>query len=437
MKILLTTILVYIFTTPLLAQIWNGPMIGHVTHSEVKLWVQTKQSQTVAFAYRKFPSEDQWSYTQSFVTKQHEAFVCELTLENLSPGQTFEYRVAINNELQAAIGKQQFTTTSLWAYRSPVPDFSFAIGSCTYINEPDADRKGKPYGEAYQIFESIAQKQPNLMLWLGDNVYYREPDWTSKSGMMHRYTHSRNISELQQLLANTPQYAIWDDHDFGPNDSDGSFINKGLSKEVFDLFWANPDQNHTNLNGITNQFEWADCHFFLLDNRFERAPNQRKDGQRSILGKSQLEWLKDALVSSKASFKFIALGGQFLNTAPVFENYSANGFDKERQELIDFIYLHQIKNVVFLTGDRHHSEMSILKEEGKPTIYDLTISPLTSGVHDASKEANTLRVEGSHIAVRNYGLLSVEGELKARVLSIVINDAGGLPLWQTKIELEK
>ena len=27
--------------------------------------------------------------------------------------------------------------------------------------------------------------------------------------------------------------------------------------------------------------------------------------------------------------------------------------------------------------------------------------------------------------------------LKARVLSIVINDAGGLPLWQTKIELEK
>ena len=113
MKILLSTILVYIFTTPLLAQIWNGPMIGHVTHSEVKLWVQTKQSQTIAFAYRKFPSEDQWSYTQPFVTKQHEAFVCELTLENLSPGQTFEYRVAINNELLAVIGKQQFTTTTL------------------------------------------------------------------------------------------------------------------------------------------------------------------------------------------------------------------------------------------------------------------------------------------------------------------------------------
>jgi alkaline phosphatase D len=436
MKAILYISFFLLFTNPVFAQILNGPMIGHVAHCEVKLWVQTKQSQTVAFAYRKASTKEQWSYTQQVVTKQNEAFICELTLDNLNPGQTYEYRVAIDNELQVAIGKQQFTTPILWAYRSTVPDFSFAIGSCTYINEADADRKGKPYGEAYQIFESIAQKQPNLMLWLGDNVYFREPDWTSKSGMLHRYTHSRNIPELRQLLANTPQYAIWDDHDFGPNDSDGSFVNKGMSKEVFDLFWANPDQNHSDIKGISNQFEWADCHFFLLDNRFERAPNQRKDGYRTILGKSQLEWLKDALVSSKASFKFIALGGQFLNTAPVFENYNANGFDKERQELIDFIYLHQIKNVVFLTGDRHHSEMSVLKQEGMPTIYDLTISPLTSGVHDASKEANTLRVEGSHLAVRNFGLLKVEGDLKTRVLSIEIKDAGGLPLWQTKIEKE-
>ena len=131
------------------------------------------------------------------------------------------------------------------------------------------------------------------------------------------------------------------------------------------------------------------------------------------------------------------MGGQFLNTAPVFENYSANGFDKERQELIDFIHLHQIKNVVFLTGDRHHSELSMLKVEGRPTIYDLTISPLTSGVHDASQEANQLRIAGSHIAKRNFGLLSVDGELNKRVLTIEIKDADGLPLWQTQIEGEK
>jgi alkaline phosphatase D len=132
----------------------------------------------------------------------------------------------------------------------------------------------------------------------------------------------------------------------------------------------------------------------------------------------------------------VAIGGQFLNTAPVFENYSANGYDQERQEIIDFIYKHQIKNVIFLTGDRHHSELSVLENEGQPIIYDLTISPLTSGVHDASSEANSLRVTGSHIAVRNFALINVSGPLKARELDIQIQSSDNKPLWQTKIKAQ-
>lgn len=411
-------------------------MIGHVAHSEANLWVQTSKAQTVQFAYCLLDSNQKWHYTKPYFTNENDACIHQATLTNLLPGHTYTYRVVLNNKIQAPLDKQQFTTAQNWAYRSPPPDFTFAIGSCNYINEAQTDRKGPAFGGSYQIFQSIHLKQPDLMLWLGDNVYFRAPDWTSKSGMLQRYTHSRQIPELSKLLASTPQYAIWDDHDFGPNDSDGSFINKGLSKEVFDLFWANPKQNYPELNGITNQFEWSDCHFFLLDNRFERAPNKRKDAVRTILGENQLKWLQDALISSPATFKFIALGGQFLNTAPVFENYSANGFEQERQALIDFIYLHQIKNVVFLTGDRHHSELSVLEALDNPTIYDLTISPLTAGVHDASQEANTLRVPDSHVATRNYGLLQLSGAPKSRVLRVAILDSNNQMLWQTAINAE-
>jgi alkaline phosphatase D len=213
----------------------------------------------------------------------------------------------------------------------------------------------------------------------------------------------------------------------------GSFINKKLSKEAFDLFWANPTTQPEGVSGITNLFDWEDCQFFLLDNRYNRTPNERKDGQRTILGREQLDWFKNALLNSSASFKFVALGGQFLNTAPVFENYSANGFAQERQEIIDFIYLHQIKNVVFLTGDRHHSELSVLQQEGQPTIYDLTVSPLTSGVHDASIEANTLRVKGSHIAKRNYGVIHIKGMHKSRELQINLHDSNGELLWSQSV----
>ncbi len=433
MKNFLFPFFLFIVANQAFTQLLNGPMLGYNSYREQALWVQTEKAAKVEFAYHPLDSGDPWLKSTAVNTKESKAFVAEVVLDNLTPGTAYEYQVFVNGKVVPKVGNQLFYTQTIWAYRTDPPNFQFALGSCNYINEAPTDRSGKPYGGDYQIFTSIAASQPKFMLWLGDNVYFRESDWSSKSGMQHRYTHSRHIPELKTLLANAPQYAIWDDHDFGPNNSDRSFINKELSKETFDLFWSNPTNEHPDLHGITTQFDWSDCQFFLLDNRYNRAPNDRLDGDRTMLGTQQLEWFKEALLNSPATFKFVALGGQFLNTAPVFENYSANGYDKERQEIIDFIYKHQIKNVIFLTGDRHHSELSVLESAGKPTIYDLTISPLTSGVHDASSEANSLRVAGSHIAERNFGLIKVSGPLKARELEIQMLSSTNKPLWTTKI----
>lgn len=416
-----------------LSQLANGPMLGFSTYREQAVWIQTTKDAEVQVAFRPYLSGQKWSKTAVFQTTSQNARVCEEILKDLQPGTTYEYLIFVNHKKIAPKGEQLFTTRPIWAYLKPAPDFSFTIGSCNYINEVSTDRSGAPYGGDYTILQAIASKQPQFMLWLGDNVYYRESDWTSRSGMIHRYTHSRNIPEASTLLANVPQFAIWDDHDFGPNNSDRSFIHKTISKEVFDLFWANPPQSNLTLNGIANQFEWSDCQFFLLDNRYNRAPNDRKDGVRTILGTEQLEWFKDALLTSSATFKFVAIGGQFLNSAPVFENYSANGFEKERQQIIEFIYTHQIKNVIFLTGDRHHSELTMLKQETQPIIYDLTVSPLTSGVHDASSESNTLRIAGSHVAERNFGKISITGSKEARKLQIELFNAEGTPLFQYEI----
>jgi alkaline phosphatase D len=433
MKNFLFPFFLFIVVNQAFTQLLNGPMLGYNSYREQALWVQTEKAAKVEFAYHPLDSGDPWLKSTAVNTKESKAFVAEVVLDNLTPGTAYEYQVFVNGKVVPKVGNQLFYTQTIWAYRTDPPNFQFALGSCNYINEAPTDRSGKPYGGDYQIFTSIAASQPKFMLWLGDNVYFRESDWSSKSGMQHRYTHSRHIPELKTLLANAPQYAIWDDHDFGPNNSDRSFINKELSKETFDLFWSNPTNEHPDLHGITTQFDWSDCQFFLLDNRYNRAPNDRLDGDRTMLGTQQLEWFKEALLNSPATFKFVALGGQFLNTAPVFENYSANGYDKERQEIIDFIYKHQIKNVIFLTGDRHHSELSVLESAGKPTIYDLTISPLTSGVHDSSSEANSLRVAGSHIAERNFGLIKVSGPLKARELEIQMLSTTNKPLWTTKI----
>jgi alkaline phosphatase D len=305
----------------------------------------------------------------------------------------------------------------LWRWRGAPPDFRFVIGSCAYINDLPYDRPGEPYGGEYGIFEAIAQQRPDFMLWLGDNIYLREPDWNSETGILYRYTHTRRLPELQRLWRACPHYATWDDHDFGPNDADRSFWNAAAARRAFCLFWPNPSYGVPAApEGITTFFEWSDAEFFLLDNRTYRAPNKRKTGDRSFLGSAQLEWLIDALKSSRATFKFVACGGQILNTSQGYENMI--GYAEERERLLRRIEEEGISGVVFLSGDRHFSEISRLRLNNGQVLYEITSSPLTAkAFSDAvERDKNALRVEGTLIAQRNFVMISITGPERDRRL---------------------
>ena len=150
-----------------------------------------------------------------------------------------------------------------------------------------------------------------------------------------------------------------------------------------------------------------------------------------MLGEAQVDWLIELLKYSRAPFKFVAVGSQILNTAAVYENYA--NYEKERENLLRRIAEEGITGVIFLTGDRHHTEMSMVEIDGIK-IYDLTVSPLTSGTHNPGDEANENRIEGSLINEHNFGLLNITGPRKDRQVEIQILDASGEELWNYKIE---
>jgi alkaline phosphatase D len=360
-------------------------------------------------------------------TKKENAYIAKIILDRLKPGTTYTYQLFINNAKVKFDYSTEFTTQEVWLYHHSPSNFSFAFGSGAYINDKVFDRKGKAYGGQYEIYKSIAEKKPNFMIWDGDNTYLRQNEWDSKNAMIYRYTHDWSIPEKQKLFATVPHYAILDDHDFGPNDSDGSFWNKNTAIEIFNLFWANPKPVNW-LKSATYQFSYNDAEFFMLDNRYYRDPNRlTSKNNKTVLGKEQLKWLKNALVFSKARFKFVVMGGQFLNTSRLFETYSNNGFDKERLEIIDFIYKEKLKNVIFLTGDRHMTEISLL-DNGKqfPKIWDITVSPFTSGPNTyAENEPNRLRVPGTLIMKRNFAVFNFEGKGKDRIIKITFYNQKG------------
>jgi alkaline phosphatase D len=419
------------------AHLKSGPMLGYSEMKEVAIWVQTNAQAEVFLRYWPINHPDSSHFTEVFFTQKQEGFTALLVADTLEPGNTYQYEVFIDNQPVLLPYPTQFSTQLLWKWRTEPPDFGFTMGSGTYINEKRYDRPGKGYGGGYQIFNSMKEVQPDFMLWLGDNIYLREPDWNSRTGIMHRYTHTRSLPEIQEFLASTHHYAILDDHDFGPNDSDRGFWNQNETLRAFGLFWANPSYGVGELKGAITAFQWSDCDFFLLDNRTYRTPNNRITGEKTQLGEAQLQWLFDNLAASYATFKFVVLGGQFLNDSGVYESYTNYGFDKERERIIKFVYDENIQNVVFLTGDVHYSEISVLKAEGKPTIWDITSSPLNSGPNkNALKQKNTLRLPESVISQRNFCLVNVTGTQAERLLQVSFFDSDGKLLYSYNIERE-
>lgn len=411
----------------------SGPMLGYSDVREVLLWAQTKAPAKVQFKYWDKANPKQVFETDIAQTVKDKAFTAALIADKVLPGRKYQYALYINGRKVDRPYPLEFQTQVLWKYRTDPPDFTIAAGSCVYVNEAEFDRPGKPYGQAYEIFKAIHDKRPDAMIWLGDNIYLREGDWNTRTGIFHRHTHTRSLPEMQPLLASTHHYAIWDDHDFGPNDCDGSFWNKECSLEAFKLFWGNPSYGVGALRGITTQFSWGDADFFLLDDRYYRIPKERKSAPTTILGKEQFDWLINALVASRAAFKIIVIGGQVLNPAAVYETYA--NYAEERQRLIETIAQEGISGVIFLTGDRHITELTMLPREGTYPLYDLTCSPLTSGVFSgAREEANVLRVEGTLVEQQNFALLKFSGKREERALTLSIHDKDGKELWTRTIK---
>ncbi|MBK7788672.1 MAG: alkaline phosphatase family protein [Saprospiraceae bacterium] len=428
MKINVVLILLFL-PLSLIAQLVSGPMVGHVTYQEATVWVQCKESSKVQLRYWPVDQIKMAKTTMTAVTMAEHAFTAHLVAGELTPGTTYQYEIWVNGKVVKGNHEQSFKTPAVWRYRGDAPDFDFVAGSCFYINEETFDRPGKPYGGDYKILQAIHKDQPDFMVWLGDNAYLRDADWDSRSGVYHRYSHSRAVKELQPLIANTPQYAIWDDHDYGPNDSDRSYYGKEWTRAAFQDFWANPVYGAGDTEGITGAFSHSDADFFLMDNRWYRSP-QSPSGE--ILGEKQLNWLIESLRYSNATFKFVCIGGQTLSDARVFENYAI--YVSERQKLLNAIDQYAIKGVIFLTGDRHHSELTSWTSPSGIKVYDITSSALTSSTSAHPEEPNTGRVEGSMVGVRNYAQIKISGAKDNRKLSLSFKDLDGKIIYTNTIE---
>lgn len=276
---------------------------------------------------------------------------------------------------------------------SRAQDLVFAMGSCAELGQPDKEL----------IFSSIETKNPDFFLWLGDNTYYTRSEWNDSTAMMNAWVRRHASPPLAQLLNAVPQRAIWDDHDYGPNDGDSTYTLRSTSARIFKSVWNDTPfqlERYKDLRWIERR---GDAVFIGLDDRTHRGSIGTQ-----ILGPGQLAWLSDALKEHKdARVAFVAVGTQVLNLDPSFENHIR--YPEERLELLNRLTQSNIP-VVLLTGDRHHGEIEELVHNGVRLI-EICSSPLTSKVfppRSPETETNTT-IRGQPINEEHFTMIRWSG----------------------------
>lgn len=418
------------------AQVVSGPMLGQVELRDAKIWLEVKPNvKSVKLVYNRKGAA---AATVSYAGQLGKNFnPLQFQVGGLEPGTTYQYGFVIDGKKVSQGG--EFTTKRLWQWRDTIPpDFSFITGSCAYFNEPVYDRPGTPYGKDSSIFKTMAKEKAAFMLWTGDNWYTREVDYYSEWGLWYRPHRDRSLPVLQDFLKAMPHYASWDDHDYGPNNSGSSYVLKKESRNVFMNYWCNPSYGEDG-EGIYTMISHSDVDIFLCDDRWWRSADPVKDSingrpnpEKVMLGKKQMQWLKNSLLYSGATFKIIVIGSQALN--PVSPYDKLRDFSLEYNELMGFLQEYNINGVLFLSGDRHHSEIIKVDRPGTYPLYDITVSPLTSGTHKfaAPEDRNPYRIIGIDDK-QNYGRFSISGGKGQRKLTVEFLGVKGEKLGEWSI----
>jgi len=415
----------------------SGPMAAWTDMTAAAVWLQTEGPASVQLRYWPDGKPQLARLTEAVAADTSIDHIASFVLEGLAPDTTVHYELFLNGARALLPWPLAVHTAPLWQWRGPggdmphdPPEMSFLLGSCNYVNDAPFDRPGEPYGAGHQIFEAMADHDADFMLWLGDNTYFREADTSSAGAMRRRYAHTRALPELQRLLGTTHHVALWDDHDYGPDNSDRSFGLKGPARQIFVDYWPDRPRGLPDVPGTFRLMSYGDVDLFLLDDRTFRAPNDAPLGpDKVMLGAEQMRWLKDGLHDSRATFKLIVNGGQMLHPLPDHEDWAR--YPDEREELLSFLAAEDIDGVFFVSGDRHQSELMFEARAGEAPWYELTVSPLTAGpAGEKYRSTHERQVEGSWVGERNFGLAEVTGEWGDRTLTFSLYDVEGAELWR-------
>lgn len=273
--------------------------------------------------------------------------------------------------------------------------------------------------------------EPDLCLWIGDNVYADAP--TNPSFIQTCYDALEAKPAFKKLIKDFDYMATWDDHDFGLNNAGKEYPFKKESKALFREFWNLEQAIPAEQDGIyysrTINLRGKKLQVIMLDCRYNRdAPN----GSGDVLGEAQWQWLAQEL-RQPADLRLLVSGFQILldkdSGSETWDN-----FPTARQRLFETVRMAQAENVIFLTGDQHYGEVCRLRNAldfdaielqfaginqiEDPEFNPLRVSPVIQSKHSVAVidiQIDSTKEDVPHLLFQIADAMSNQMELTYRV----------------------
>jgi alkaline phosphatase D len=401
-------------------------MLANLEMREATVWIQTDEPAQIRVQYRDQSKREYWSLPVT--TNDHLAHTAIIKLIQVEPGQEYSYAIEVNGKLSKKGGV--FKSPAFYHERTPPPDLRIAVGGAHYAIQENYEPPYQILGGGYSIFNTILDNEPQFMIWAGNTAHLRESDWTTQSGYLKRFSTARGVPQLQALLANVPNIATWAHYDYATKNVGKFYAQRDFAETAFKAFWPMPT-SVPELPGIMTRFRSSDVDFILLDVRSHRNYSTKSDSFPKILGDEQIEWLRQELIASTATFKVVIAGAPILNPAESPANLSAANY--EQNKLLEMLRSERIKGLFFISGGKKNGELTRLVHANSYNIYDLTVGPLT-GVPAESDELNFFRMPGTNTLERQFALIDFEGPENDRQIRIRVMNIEGNEIWSRVIK---
>ena len=266
----------------------------------------------------------------------NEPEVAKVTLSGLQPSTLYFYGVEVNGVLQTN-GRGKFKTAP-----EPMTPKSFTAGWSSCCGRGS---------ENSSIFTTIKDQNLDFFCHLGD-LYYHDISSNDKWAFHSNLDKVFRSPNQAAFYANTPVAYMWDDHDFGANNADGTSASRPAALTVYRE--RVPHYPLSNSSGPVYQaFTYGRVRFILTDLRSSSSKTSNSDdSNKSKMGAEQKAWFFNELARPEP-FKIWCSTHPFLHPKESGDD-SWGGYTTERKSISAEIKRLGLEGkMAIISGDMH------------------------------------------------------------------------------------